>query len=231
MKITAELIQQGLSADGFQPGDCVPVRICLSGAGPRNRVKVVITDFVSNNGKISRSCSSVLQTEVIDYCGNHSEQWLDFQYETECWGYIQLGQDTEPGEYQGKVVIKYQDERIENCGIILYVRNTYRAISNLEDFNSLARIKWFQSDAFQESDGVPPSPFVPLRCTGNEIAMLGRTVEIGLFGLPRKIGSYFDQQVLLCEERTELLRQGFVFQMSGETFREKACTVDGSKPV
>lgn len=213
MKTMIETVTLGISKSGFQAGDVVPIRICVREVEEATELKLFFE-------KLPPICAgSVLQTEIVDYEGNRTEKWTRVENDAEFWGYIELPSDIEADCYSCMLAI-HEKNGTKICeNFSLEVKKTYREKSNLEDYESLARIKWFQSD-LMNGQSVIPQPFTPIKCVGDMFSILGRNVQFGSMCLPQKISSYFDKKISLTENDTKIIDKPFVFTIDGEHFEE-----------
>ncbi len=209
MKTQVELVKQGISGTGYQAGDIVPVRVHVRDVEEETELKMFFE-------QLPPTCKgSILQTEVIDYEGNYREKWTKVEKNAEFWGYIELASDLEAACYSCVLAV-YGTNGIkvwENFS--LEVKKPYREKSNLEDYESLARVKWFQSD-FMQKQSIIPAPFTPVECNGDTFSILGRDIQFGAMGLPQKIRSYFDKKISLTNKGTNIINKPFSFQVDGE---------------
>ena len=211
METQVELIKQGISGTGYQAGDIVPIRVHVRGVEEETELKMFFK-------QLPPACKgSILQTEVIDYEGNYREKWTKVKKNAEFWGYIELISDLEAASYPCVLAICGKNGIKVYVNFSLEVKKTYRKKSNLEDYESLARVKWFQSDIMQ-GQSIIPRPFIPIGCDRDTFSILGRDIQFGPMGLPQKIGSYFNKNLSLANKGTNIINKPFSFQVDGERF-------------
>lgn len=205
----------GIETQEFQgkQGDVVPFRIETEGAG---RFFAALSDLKSGDGAVlRREHTSILQTQCVDALGNYQELWTDAGT---LWGYMEIPADCPAGRYSGELELRCEDGASvrEPVGLLVLPAD---GPSNLDDFTSLARIKWFQSRAYQDETMIPP-PFVPVRYRHGRAELLGRAVTFGAFGLPAAIYSAFDGQGHIGGTESPVLGAPMGFSLIGEEFLE-----------
>lgn len=207
----------GVETQEFQgkQGDVVPFRVEAEGAG---RIFAALSDLKSGDGAVlRREHTSILQTQCVDALGNYQELWTGAGT---LWGYMEIPADCPAGRYSGALEIRREDGNASQEPVRLLVLPA-DGPSNLDDFTSLARIKWFQSRAYQDESVIPP-PFVPVRCRDGRAELLGRAVSFGAFGLPAAIYSAFDGQGQIGGTESPVLDAPIRFSLTGEEFLETA---------
>lgn len=195
-------------------GECYAFQICLETAHESGRITISFSDLRSDTGAvIPASALHVLNLAGTDYLGKpiRFDCSIEAGSEKTLWGYLQLPADVEAGCYHGTVTVGGDGLTTPDTTFSweLAVSEEVAENAGVNDPANLSRIKWFDSDLYQ--DATVPAPFTPVRADGRSISILGRNLVLNELGLPKQISTFYDQSNLLCDEETTLLEDEFRF--------------------
>lgn len=175
-----------------------------------------LTDVTVTFAELSRSDSSAataapstsdadarLPADAFD-CLTLGGSRLDVPDETVAalWCGATIPADTPPGDYRGTFVVTAGGKRAA-VAVTVTVSGTVRTDHGDADPARLSRLRWLGS-AIGDDDSVV-RPYHPVRCDGDTLRVLGRTVRLGDDGLPAAITSRFDAEGGIGDAPTELL--------------------------
>jgi hypothetical protein len=129
-----------------------------------------------------------------------------------------IPRDIEPGAYAGTVAIAPKGLPETPVKVELFVRNEILADAGDSDPYRLTRLRWLDSRIAFDDEVVPP--YAPLSVKERTISCLGRSLELGPDGLPRRILSYFAPEMTrLMSKPIDLIAQPFRFEVIGSDER------------
>ncbi|MEU1329317.1 glycoside hydrolase domain-containing protein [Streptomyces sp. NPDC005865] len=126
---------------------------------------------------------TAFRREVAMPAGGVSALWLG----------VDVPEQARPGRYEGEIAVRAQGAPERTLPLLLTVGEDAVADHGAGEPARLARLRWLDSTLAQDDEVVPP--FTPVRVDGDRLAILGRTVELGPDGLPRRLTSTFTPSV------------------------------------
>ncbi|MFE7705612.1 glycoside hydrolase domain-containing protein [Streptomyces sp. NPDC057486] len=109
------------------------------------------------------------------------------------WFGLDIPEAAEPGTYEGEIAVRAHGTGERVLPLRITVGPQTVADHGAGDPARLARLRWLDSTLGQDDEIVPP--FTPVKVAGHRLEILGRAVEIGPAGLPRRLTSSFTSEV------------------------------------
>jgi hypothetical protein len=160
-------------------------------------VQVNFTNLESGDRKfvISKKNISCLNTDGLTYDNKTLINKIAVAKGTvqALWCGIEVPQNATPGVYTGKATIKAKGLPPVEIGISLTVTSKLLTDGGISEPWKMTRLKWLNSDLAQENTVI--SPYSPLKVNGKTISMLGRKLELGLDGFPKRIQAFFTPEM------------------------------------
>ena len=124
------------------------------------------------------------------------------------WCYARAMNELSVGEYSGKIKILCDDEVVFDDTIRITVK----------DIKTVGRLHYLNSKIGLDDKIV--APFVPVARVENRVKVLGREYILNDIGLPKRIISYFNQDIKITDARTDVLSDEICFCTGHENFRK-----------
>jgi len=105
------------------------------------------------------------------------------------WFGVQIPEDAEPGLYRGSVTITPAGTAAKSVSLEIEVSPEPVTAAGDDEPWRHSRLRWLDSRIAFDDELV--KPFTPVEVEGNTVSILGRQVDIGATGFPRRIRSYF----------------------------------------
>jgi glycosyl hydrolase family 123 len=105
------------------------------------------------------------------------------------WAGVMIPEDAAPGIWTGSATVSASGEHRATIPVELTVVDTVIAEHGDNEPWRLARLRWLNSTLALDSTVVPP--YTPIEVHGTRLDILGRTIVLGLGGLPGQIRSSF----------------------------------------
>ena len=120
------------------------------------------------------------------------------------WCGVQIPKNANPGIYEGKINILPEEMKKNKIRIRLDVKDTMLEDKGDSEPWRHSHLRWLDSKIAQNSEII--APFTPLRVDERTMNCLGRSVTLGVNGLPENIQSFFALDITgLSEQPQELL--------------------------
>ncbi|TGA97723.1 glycoside hydrolase domain-containing protein, partial [Streptomyces sp. MZ04] len=150
------------------------------------------------------------------------------------WFGVEVPEEAEPGLYEGEIAVRASG--VPECALperILPLRLTVGedvvADGGAGEPWRLARLGWLDSACAQDDEVV--APFAPVEIDGQRLSILGRTVELGPDGLPRRIASTFTPSVTRTDGPARELLAAPVTLDLGRPLEREPLTLDRAGPA
>jgi len=135
------------------------------------------------------------------------------------WLGVQVPEDILPGEYTGEVSVCAEGKGTEKIFFTLNIQPELIADHGDNEPERLSRLRWLDSTIALDDEVV--SPFTPITVAENLFRILGRAVEIGDDGFPRRIQSFFAPEMTHVQKKAREILAGQVAfsieDVSGQT--------------
>ncbi len=156
-----------------------------------------------------------------DYLGKNFERTINLKAREEktLWFYVKAPYEV-GGRYASIVFYDENSAVLAKREILLKTTEIIVGDEQFNDIYSLRRLAWLNS-SYAINDDVP-APFMPVEVKGKRIRLLGREIEIGEYGLPDAIGSYFAQGIKIGGEKKEILSSAIRFDVMGQAFKNES---------
>jgi hypothetical protein len=109
------------------------------------------------------------------------------------WCGVQVPKDIPAGQYRGEITIVPKGLPSGQVRLVLDIQEGVLEDAGDAELWRLSRLRWLDSRIAFDDEIVPP--YAPLLIKGNSVSCLGRTMTIGLDGLPSQLCSYFTPEV------------------------------------
>jgi len=159
-------------------------------------VRVVFDGLRSGGNAITASNMTCINTEGIDYRGEHFTKRVDVGAGKvqAIWCGVDVPVDAKPGKYTGKAIISAQSMKPQIISVSIDVSNTVAENSGFNEPEKQTRLKWLNSTLAQENTVV--APYTPILVRGNELSILGRRITLdAATGFPAKIETFFTPEM------------------------------------
>ena len=142
-------------------------------------------------GRIRASAFSSFNLGGIDPAGEEFTKEVDVEEGTvqALWFGVKIPEDIEPGMYRGSVTVAPAGEAPQVVSLEIEVSPEIITASGDDEPWRHSRLRWLDSRIAFDDELV--KPFTPVEVEGNTISILGRQVDVGATGFPRRITSYF----------------------------------------
>jgi hypothetical protein len=160
--------------------------------GNAANLKVNYGDLRGQSGAIiPRSAWTCFNEGGVDWSGHSFKNDISVAegHIQPLWLGVQIPEDAPAGEYKGTVTVSADGGTPSPIDVSLTVTGQTIADHGDNDPYRLSRLRWLNSRLAEDDSLVPP--FTPVTLSGNTVNILGRSVTIGLNGLPERIRSYY----------------------------------------
>ncbi|MEV0113735.1 glycoside hydrolase domain-containing protein [Streptomyces sp. NPDC050844] len=145
------------------------------------------------------------------------------------WFVVEVPEEAEPGVYEGEITVHASGAPERILPLRLTVAEDVVADGGAGEPWRLARLGWLDSAYAQDDEVV--APFTPVEADGRQLSILGRTVELGPDGLPRRITSTFTPTVTRTDgPARELLAAPITLDL-GRPLEQEPLTLDKPGPA
>lgn len=179
-------------------------------------VKATFSDLSDGSGNfIKKEEFTCFNTSGIDYTGKTFDKIVNIGQGIvqSLWCGIQVPKKTPAGKYNGIVTITANNTKPNTVNLILTIEDQEAADNGISEPWKQTRLNWINSTLAQENTVI--APYVPLKISGNTIALLGRSVTLGPNGLPEQIQSFFTEAMTsISTEPKNVLASPFEFRIS-----------------
>ena len=141
--------------------------------------------------QIPATAFSSFNLEGIDPAGEKFTKGVDVEEGTvqALWFGVQIPEDAEPGLYRGTLTVTPDGVEPKSVSLEIEVSPEIIAAAGDDEPWRHSRLRWLNSRIAFDDEIV--RPFTPVEVEGNTVSILGRQVDIGATGFPRRIRSYF----------------------------------------
>ena len=124
------------------------------------------------------------------------------------WFGVQVPEDILPGEYTGEVSVCAVGTATEILLLTLNIQPNLVANHGDNEPERLSRLRWLDSTIALDDEVV--SPFIPITVEENSFRILGRAIEIGDNGFPKRIQSFFSPEMTRVQKKAREILAGQV---------------------
>lgn len=110
------------------------------------------------------------------------------------WIGVQVPEDMTPGSYRGTATVHTTNAGNHQIGFVLEVDTARAENHGYDEPETQSRLAWLNSQAGRDADFII-KPYEPVTFEGRTLSILGRTVELNDYGLPRAIHSLFTEEM------------------------------------
>jgi len=188
------------------------------------QIRVASTGFKDPAGQ------SVIPPEVLCCFNLGGVDWTGKTFQKELsiaqgkvqalWLGIQVPEAILPGEYTAEVSVCADGAATEVLMITLNIRPELAADHGDHEPELLSRLRWLDSTIALDDEVV--APFTPIQADGNAFQILGRAVEIGTDGFPKRMQSFFAPEMTHIQKNPRDILTGqvalFIEDAAGERF-------------
>ncbi len=114
------------------------------------------------------------------------------------WIGIDLPDAAAPGDYRGRIAISSRNAGESEVDLDLTVLDQRLPDAGDSDPYRLSRLRWLDSQI--GADETVVRPYTPVELDGDSLRILGRTIRIGMNGLPAAITSFFAPEMTRLQE-------------------------------
>jgi hypothetical protein len=173
-----------------------------------SRLNAVCSDLRNSAGQIVIPAAAVgcINLGGLDWTGKafHKELSVPQGRIQPLWFGIQIPEDAAPGDCSGEISVQAEGVETQKFPITLHIEAQQIADHGDNQPERLSRLRWLDSTIALDDEVV--APFIPITVNESVFAILGRTIEIGADGFPRRIQSYFTPEMTgLREEGCDIL--------------------------
>ncbi|MES1250005.1 MAG: glycoside hydrolase domain-containing protein, partial [Chitinophaga rupis] len=158
-------------------------------------VKVAFSDLKTDGGgRIAAKDLSCLNTGGIGYDGQPlvKEVRVDKGHVQPLWCLLNVPSSAVPGIYRGKVTVAALGLSV-SVDITLVVKDGLAVNREIDEPWKMTRLTWLNSTMAQQNSVI--APYTPLKVKGSVIDLLGRTVRLGINGLPQQVQTWFTPEM------------------------------------
>lgn len=181
----------------------------------KGEIKVFPLEFESNASgdffvTVTGVEGSCLQTAGKDRFGKDFDKPIKVCSNSPVRLWIAVRGAKNEGVSRGKVkVTDGRGEVAEEREIVIETTAEVAKENQFDDLRSLRRLVWLNSD--RKTENTATKPFSPVKTKGNAVYVLGREIVFSETGLPKEINSFFDENIKICGEKTEILSGEVLF--------------------
>lgn len=167
-----------------------------------NNLKVTFSDLISENGrKIEKTVFATINLEGVDLNGFPFRKVVNVNQGKiqPLWIGAQIPQEIKPGIYEATVSVIAEKQIPQTVKIKLQV--TRDIVKDFGDSQpeKMSRLRWLNSTIGSDPTFIV-KPFTPVEVQEKRLMILGREIELSANGLPKKILSYFTQELTSLSE-------------------------------
>ena len=167
------------------------------------------------NGSFPSESMTCFNTEGVDLNGKEFKKDVNVPagQVQPLWFGLEIPEDTKPGEYLAQVIISPQGLEPDTAYVKLEVSSDVIANYGDDSPENMTRMRWLNSTIGTDPNTII-KPFTPVTISDKTLGILGREIELNEFGLPKRISSYFAQEMTkLKEEKEEILSHPMTFHV------------------
>jgi len=185
------------------PDEYYAFQIAISGEGISGEVSLQYGELSNSSSVISAENFFCINLGGTDYLGNSFEKNLfledgDFLV---LWVSLYIP-DTASGNYCGKLLLSVGES---SYPLSLSIIVSGGIVSNHGDNEPwrFSRLRWLNTYDTKGLDK-PVGKYTALQYNNNVFSILGRKVELNSNGLPKKIYSYYNKNIKVCDKETKI---------------------------
>ena len=168
-------------------------------------IDIIFSDLKSSsNIKIDKSNFTCFNKGGIDLDGKVFNKKISVKKGKvqALWFGLNIPKNIKKGTYYSYLLIKPKDNVQDTVYLKINVIN--KKIKDFGDNNPklMSRLRWLNSDIGSEKD-IIIKPFKKIEVSDNKLRILGREIELNNFGFPKKISSYFSQEMTFIKDDPE----------------------------
>ena len=167
------------------------------------RISVNFSDLRNPAGQdiIPAAAFGCLNLGGVDWMGKpfHKELSIPQGRIQPLWFGVHIPKDAAPGDYTGELSVQAEGLKAQKVTIILHIQAEQIADYGDNQPERLSRLRWLDSTIALDDEVV--APFTPIMVKVSAFEILGRTIEIGADGFPRRIQSFFNPEMTGLQEK------------------------------
>lgn len=202
-----------------------------------DNVKIAFSDLKDENGStIPSDLFNCFNTDGIDYTGHSFKKTVGVKKDfiKTFWCGIQIPANTPPGNYLGKATISTKNHNSTSIDIRLNISGEISKDNGINKPWKQTRLEWLNSTMAQGNSVI--EPYIPLKISGNTIALLGRKLVLDESGLPQQIQTFFNEEMTdISSDANNILAEPFHFNITDQTgeklrFKASGITYQAKEP-
>ncbi len=157
---------------------------------------VRFSDLTHSSGRtLAAAVLSCINTRGIDWDGRAFTKTVDVAegHVQPVWCGADIPVDAAPGDYRGVATLAAAGLPDRRVDLRLTVQDAVAPRGGADEPWKQTRLKWLDSTLAQDNAVIPP--YTPIRVSGRQLSFLGRDVELDDTGLPRRIRTWFTEEM------------------------------------